>query len=69
MDVTLPLIGAALSLASAIAGYRTGKKRRPIDHTKELNRVGLMLGVPRLRGESNASYAARLVEFMQAEME
>ena len=67
MDVVLPVIGAAMSLAAALAGYRAGHKRA-IDHTRELNRIGALMGLRRRRRESNDEYAARLVEFMQTDM-
>ena len=67
MDITVPLIGAAMSLAAAIAGYRAGKKRRPIDHTREVNKIGALLRLPRQRGESDDQYLARLLECVHVE--
>ena len=68
MDVAIPIIAGAMSLAAAIAGYRAGKKRRPVNHARELQKMGVLLGVPRLRRESNDEYAARLLEHMQMEL-
>ena len=62
-DVTLPIILAATSLASALFGFRAGRKRGT-NHTRELNKIGRLLRVGRLRGESNDDYAARLSEHM-----
>ncbi len=64
MDVTLPIIGAVMSLAAAVAGYRAGRKRG-VDHTRELNKIGSVLKVRRLRRETDDGYAARLMERMQ----
>ncbi len=66
-DITLPVIVAAMSLASALAGYRAGKARRPADPTLELNKLGRSLRLPRHRGESNDDYAERLIQHMREE--
>jgi hypothetical protein len=66
MDVTLPFIAAAMSAAAALAGYRAGKNRH-LDYTRELDKIGALLGLRRRRRETNDEYAVRLVAFMQLE--
>ena len=67
MDVSLPLIALVTSLAAALAGYRAGKSRGSVNHRKELNRVGAVMGLPRHRRENDDQYAERLLRHMQAE--
>jgi len=64
-DVILPVIAAAMSLASAIFGYRAGRSRGS-DHARELNQIGKLLRLRRQRGERDDDYAARLIEHMEA---
>jgi hypothetical protein len=66
MDFTLPLIGAAMSVAAAL-GYRFARNRA-VDHTRELNKIGSLLGARRRRHETNDDYAARLLKHMQMEL-
>lgn len=64
MDITIGIIGVAMSLAAALA-YRAGKRRGPVNHARELKKLGAVLGLPRRRRETDDEYAARLIEHMQ----
>ena len=61
-DITLPIIAAAISLATAL-GYTVGRNRN--SNRARLKKIGRLLGVPRERRESDDDYAARLIEHMQ----
>ena len=67
MDVSLPLIAVVTSLAAALAGYRAGKSRGHVNHRKELNRVGAVVGIPRHPREDDHQYAERLLQHIQTE--
>lgn len=64
MDALAAIVGAAF--LSALAGYGAGRKR-VLDHRRELNKIGALLGLTRGRAETNDEYAARLLQFMQAQ--